>query len=539
MDAKNYSLGSLMAVDALNRKTVDASSAPAPRNDRYVGLFYFLWLGETGKHKPLNVSEIVAQDPDAGHKPDSNVWGGIGTYHHWGEPFYGYYYSNDEWVVRRHMKLLILAGIDFLFFDTTNAATYDHNAKLVMRVLDEYYRDGWNIPRVMFYTNSHSGKTAQHIYETYYKANYCPNTWFCYEGKPVIIAKEDECSVEVRAFFNIKRSQWPNEPDKVGGWPWMDFTRPQRVFLNDAGDPETINVSVAQHPQLRFGDSVLYGEKNNCGRSFRNGANDPDPDAYLHGYNFAEQFERAIEADPPIVLVTGWNEWIAGRWQGIPERPIMFVDCANYEYSRDIEMMRGGYFDNFYMQLVNYVRRYKGIPLDSTANDEEQIYYNFRDGDFSREAEGYGQIYVNKTQRNAITSVAVSCDGKKLHFRITAKNKIDANKTGSWMKIYVNTLENAGYNFIINYNPNNQGSTTVARVIEGLSGIDTATAEYCIQENELTVSVLLSDLDLEDNFTIWFKVADSREAISSVEDFYDKGDTAPLGRLNYVFKYNK
>ena len=538
MNTKSNNVGSLMAVDALNRKTVDTSSAPAPRNDRYVGLFYFLWLGETGKHKPLNVSEIVAKDPDAGYKPDSDVWGGIGTYHHWGEPFYGYYHSDDEWVVRRHMKLLILAGIDFLFFDTTNAVTYDHNAKLVMRVLDEYYQDGWKIPRVMFYTNTHSGKTAQHIYETYYKANYCPNTWFYYEGKPVIIAKEDECSDEVRAFFNVKRSQWPNEPDKIGGWPWMDFTRPQRVFLNDAGKPETISVSVAQHPQLRFGDSVLYGEKNNCGRGFRNGENDPDPDAYKHGYNFAEQFERAIEADPPIVLVTGWNEWIAGRWQGIPERPIMFVDCANYEYSRDIEMMRGGYFDNFYMQLVNYVRRYKGIPSDITSNDAEQIYYNFRDGDFSREAEGYGQTYVNKTQRNAITSVAVSCDGKKLCFKITAKDEIVLNQAGSWMKIYVNTLEGAGYNYIVNHTPKDQGSTTVARVTEGLSGIDTAPAEYCIQKNEMTVSVLLSDLELEDSFTIWFKVADSNEMITSVEDFYDKGDVAPLGRLNYVFKYN-
>jgi hypothetical protein len=283
----------------------------------------------------------------------------------------------------------------------------------------------------------------------------------------------------------------------------------------------------------------LYGEKNNCGRAFHNGENDPDPNAYMYGYNFAEQFERAIEADPPIVLVTGWNEWIAGRWQGIPERPIMFVDCANYEYSRDVEMMRGGYFDNFYMQLVNYVRRYKGLPSDIISNGAEQVYYNFRDGDFSREAEGYGQLYVNKTQRNAITSIAVSCDGQKLHFKITAKDEIDPDQTGSWMKIYVNTLENAGYNYIINHTPSGQGSTTVARVTEGLSGIDTATAEYCICRNEMTVSVLLSDLELTDSFILWFKVADSNEALTSVEDFYDKGDVAPLGRLNYVFKYNK
>ena len=60
------------------------------------------------------------------------------------------------------------------------------------------------------------------------------------------------------------------------------------------------------------------------------------------------------------MLVTGWNEWIAGYWSGIPERPVMFVDAANYEYSRDLEMMRGGYFDNYFMQLVSYVRKYKG-----------------------------------------------------------------------------------------------------------------------------------------------------------------------------------
>ncbi len=119
-------------------------------------------------------------------------------------------------------------------------------------------------------------------------------------------------------------------------------------------------MSVAQHPQLRFGDSVLYGETGNCGRAFHDGHNDPAPDAWKKGYNFAEQFDRAVETDPPIVLVTGWNEWIAGRWQGIPERPLMFVDCANYEYSRDLEMMRGGYFDNYFMQLIENVRPLQG-----------------------------------------------------------------------------------------------------------------------------------------------------------------------------------
>ncbi len=524
--------GLLMATDALGRTVADDKSAPTAKKDRYVGMFYFLWLGEHGRNKPYDVSKIVAADPEAGYHTDSELWGPETAYHHWGEPFYGYYYSDDEWVVRRHMKLLIQADVDFLFFDTTNAATYDHNVRIVMSVLSEYHKDGWKIPKVMFYTNTASGKTAQHIYENFYKPGFCPKTWFCLDGRPVIIAREDECSPEVREFFNIKRSQWPNEPDKVGGWPWMDFTRPQRVFYDDNGKPETISVSIAQHPQLRFGDSVLYGETANCGRGYHNGQNDPDPEAYKKGYNFAEQFERAIEADPPIVLVTGWNEWIAGRWPGTPERPIMFVDAANYEYSRDIEMMRGGYFDNYFMQLVDYVRKYKGIPQTKQANGDA-VYYNFADGDFARETEGYGQKYINKTQRNAICQVNVTENDGVLTFKITAKNEIKADRSGSWMQIYLNTSGKSGYDYILNHTPLNGNTTTLASVEDDHA---CAKVSYSVCGKELTVTMNCSDIGLKKGNALWFKVADSTEEITSVEDFYDKGDAAPLGRLNYVYK---
>ncbi|MBR4960216.1 MAG: hypothetical protein IKY52_04905, partial [Clostridia bacterium] len=201
----------LYAIDALGRKM--PVNVPSPRENRLVGMFYFLWLGEHGRHKPYDISKILAADPMAGYKPDSDVWGGIGTYHHWGEPFYGYYYSDDEWVVRRHMKLLTQAGIDFLFFDTTNAVIYEKNVKIVLKVLSEYIDRGLKAPKVMFYTNTASGETVQRIYDSIYKPEYCMNTWFCMDGKPVIIAVPEECSPETREFFNIKLSQWPNEAD--------------------------------------------------------------------------------------------------------------------------------------------------------------------------------------------------------------------------------------------------------------------------------------------------------------------------------------
>ncbi len=544
--SKQIAGGPLMAVDALGRSTPDTSSgAPATKENRLVGLFYFLWLGEHGRHRPYDVSKIIAADPDVGHKPDSPLWGGYSTYHHWGEPFYGYYYSNDEWVVRKHMKLIMQADIDFLFFDTTNAAIYPHNCKLVMRVLQEYHDAGWKIPRVMFYTNTASGKTVQQIYDAVYRPGYCRDTWFCLDGKPVIIAIESECSAECRDFFNIKMSQWPNEPDKLGGWPWMDFTRPQRVFANLDGVPEIINVSVAQHPQLRFGDSALYGETGNCGRAYHNGQNDPTPDAYKHGYNFAEQFDRAIETDPPIVLVTGWNEWIAGDWGNHedPDRPIMFVDCANYEYSRDIEMMRGGYFDNYFMQLVSYVRKYKGTT-DTPVNPKytDAVYDSFSDGDFARHAEGQGGvIYDNHTQRNVIEKVVVGHCEEYLAFDIHTKAPVtDPLGAGSWMKVYINTTGGIGYDFVLNHTPGRRGQTTLARVThtgESLAATDIAELTYEIKDNVLKLTVPRAALGLDhDNFTLWFKAADSTEPYTAIEDFYDMGDVAPLGRLNFVYR---
>jgi hypothetical protein len=46
-------------------------------------------------------------------------------------------------------------------------------------------------------------------------------------------------------------------------------------------------------------------------------------------------------------MVTGWNEWTAGRW-GEAGGPIVFVDQFDQEFSRDIALMKGGHGDNYY-----------------------------------------------------------------------------------------------------------------------------------------------------------------------------------------------
>lgn len=563
----NYSFGPLMGTDDLGRKLPTSDDVGTHRENRHVGMFYFLWNGEhSGDKRPLDITKILSGNPKAGYIPESEIWGAYSIMHHWGEPLFGYYYTRDEWVMRKHIEMLTHADIDFLVFDTTNAVIYEDNAKLMLKLLNEYRQAGWNTPKVVFYTNTRSGYTAQLIYDGIYKQNYMPDTWFYVDGKPIIIAKEDECSEEVRNFFTIRASQWPNEPTKLNGWPWMDFERPQRVLKNYREEDEIINVSVAQHPQIHFGDSAMYGEESNCGRSYHNWANDKTEGAYKYGYNFAEQWERALETDPPYVFVTGWNEWIAGRWGGTPERPLSFVDCADLEFSRDIEPMKGGYFDNYYMQLIYYVRKYKGTApvikqdeyVTATPHDcfsrfhkSKVVYKDFPNGAIARNCKGYNTVYTDSSGRNEIIESRACHDEQNLYFYAKTASPIERyDYHSTWMNLFLNINEGknddarfCGYNYLVNQYQYTDYKTSLAKCTENVIVLNPDTFKICAiidlkyEDNELMVTIPKKSvgLDQDSKFTILFKWADSRTEMIRMEQFYTEGDCAPIGRLNYVF----
>ena len=51
--------------------------------------------------------------------------------------------------------------------------------------------------------------------------------------------------------------------------------------------------------------------------------------------------------------------------------PVMFVDEFDQEHSRDIEPMKGGHGDNYYYQMVDYIRRYKGLAQAASGGRRE------------------------------------------------------------------------------------------------------------------------------------------------------------------------
>ncbi len=590
----NYTSGGYAGVDDLGRSlytSEEVGSYGSSEKERYVGLFYFLWLGEHGDSGIFDLQKIIDEvGVEAAGNLDCGRYGPLYSMHFFAEPLYGYYYANDAWVMRKHAELLTNANIDFLFFDVANGFSYLHNALQMMEILHELNEQGYDAPQVVFHANTNADKVVGELYDRIYSeaASQFPDTWFCVDGKPVIIVPDDTIMLDpetsIKDVFTVKRTRWPNASGyEADVWPWMDFEWPQHIYADKEGNPSAINVSAAQHsgPAANFSISSLYGDQTNRGRSFVNEGGyahtdrlynmalrdsyrawREDPDLSVYGLNFQAQFDYAIESDAKYVLVTAWNEWTAQR-QDAENGKVNFIDAASMEFSRDTEMMRGGYFDNYYMQLISNVQRLKGtapvvvqdarMPVDVTGGFDQwaDVIVEYKDpvGDtVNRDATGFGhKKLTNETGRNDIVSSKVISDTKNLYFYVkTADTITEPDKTTSWMQLYVNSDADAstgwyGYDYIVNYAAKDGTVTTVAKyngADNTFSFEEVGEVAYKVGGNEMMIAVPLELLGIGNCYEIEieFKWADSTTAYDEMEDFYCDGDVAPLGRLNYVYQ---
>jgi len=354
-------------------------------------------------------------------------------------------------------------------------------------------------------------------------------------------------------FFTFRKPQpdyfrGPTQPDM---WSWLEVW-PQHVFRNARGEAEEMSVGVAQNAVgNRLGS---MSEANARGRSFHDGHTDKRPDAVLHGYNFAEQWARALQADPRFIFVTGWNEWIAGRFaefNGIQE-PVMFVDEFDEEHSRDIEPMKGGHGDDYYYQFVNYVRRYKGVrpippvkphavQMDGQFDDWEKVEPEFRDtvGDpVRRNHRGWDAkvIYRNETGRNDLVAAKVSFDAQKIYFEVRTRAAITVPTGTNWMLLFLDTDANVqtgwlGYDFVVN----RAAPGSVERHTGKEFGWETVgQAELRVAGSQLELSLPWAALELKSPpAKLDFKWADNCIAAGDWTDFTLNGDAAPNDRFNY------
>ena len=333
-----------VATDALGRELPDYEDVGSRKKDKIVGMFYYLWHGAHGD-KVYDISKILL------NPPNERNWGPELSYHFWAEPEYGYFRAGDPFVIRHDMQMLANADIDFIFFDVTNAVTYLDVVEVVCEVSLEMRKKGTKTPQICFSTNANSGKIINQIYDEFYAKGKYQDLWFYWDGKPLIMGnfKDPDLRRDVKDFFTIKYSwAWSDAVNNPNHWQWLDHY-PQDYGWSVSKDvPEQITVSTAQHPTTSIGKSYHEGKQPSVNEFYLSEFTE-------RGLYFEEQWKRAHEVNPKVVMVTQWNEWVAMRFINdgknqsnvfaAREAPIgssFFVDVFSPEFNRDIAPMRGG-----------------------------------------------------------------------------------------------------------------------------------------------------------------------------------------------------
>ena len=565
------------ATDALGRELPDSAAVGLPRKDKFVGLFYFLWLGRYGTAGPYDIQKILAADPAAMTKPESPLWGPLHYSHYWGESEFGYYRSDDPWVLRKHAQMLSDAGVDVIIFDVTNQLTYPESYLALCKTFMEVRQAGGKTPQIAFLAPfGNPVKVVEQLYKDLYGAKLYPELWFNWKGKPLIMAdpnsinavglmngtlqEAEKLATEIKSFFTFRKPQpdyfkGPTGPDQ---WGWLEIY-PQHVFKNSEGKDEQMVVGVGQNGSGKRLSS--FSEKNTYGRSWHDGKRDERPNASHYGFNLAEQFEYALKKDPEFIFITGWNEWIAGRFDefnGVRE-PVMFVDEYTEEYSRDIEPMKGGHGDDYYYQMTGLIRRFKGvrkapvagppktITIDGDFKDWAEVTPEYRDdqGDTAhRDFPGMDKTgpYKNTSGRNDFVALKVARNEKNIYFYAKTAQPITPHTEPEWMLLFLSTKTLGtnweGYNFVVNRQVKDAQTTTLEECSGGWNWASKAEIQMRIKDTELELAIPRSVLHLEGDKPIQFdfKWADNIQPANGALDFFINGDVAPNGRFRYRFQ---
>lgn len=544
------------ATDALDRTLPVGPATAGPRPNRTVGIFYFLWHERALSEPAFTIAHLLAKDPDILKKPDSPLWGPPRTQYYWGEPLYGYYNSMDPWVLRRHATLLADAGIDTVIFDTTNRKTYREVYLKIGEVWSQIRREGGRTPQFCFMVNTKAGETAEELFKDLYQPGLYPDLWFRWQGKPLLICDPKMASSEVKKFFTLRKAHWPfTQVNTQNAWHW-EATYPQ-VYSYDT-DPkiaEQVNVSVAQNLRISDGKVVNMSDGDARGRSFHAGRRDAAPGAADQGHNFAEQLRRAQELDPPFMMITGWNEWTAGKFSR-PGKPVVFVDQFDQENSRDIEPVTGLHRDHYYYQLVDGVRRYKGCPVlpaasaPTTVNPAggfapwRKVAPAFTDHAFDDGHRQFGQgarRYVNTSGRNDLTVMKVARDTTHVYFYAQTRRPLSPSADANWMLLLLDTDQRRstgweGYDFVVNRSRDGQ-ETWLERNTGGWTWEKVAKIPITVSGHELMFALPRTALGLPagDTFTLDFKWWDNPQKPGDIMDVYLSGDAAPDGRFNFRY----
>ena len=570
------------ATDALGRKVCEYGEAGDRKKDKFVAMFYWTWhqMGIDTAYQVKNITEIIRRYPEAMKDYNHPAWGTSkpGLYY-WEQPLLGYYKTTDPWVLRKHAEMLADAGVDAVFFDCTNGSqTWRESYEALMKTWDQAQKDGVKVPKIAFMLPfapvQHSLVSLRQLYEEVYEPEFYKNLWFMWEGKPCIMAYPDNLTDSpkdkaIAVFFTFRPPQAGYYTDgpiatRYDEWSWLQIY-PQHGFAKKAdGTFEQISVGVAQNTSPdKKGRCGAFNVKDAYGRNFSvlKGF-DPRVDGYLYGWNFQEQWNRALELDPELVFVTGWNEYIAGRvadWP--PHRPYYmgFPDQYDWNCSRDIEPNAGwgDKGDVYYLQLVDNVRKFKGMYRQEKASAPKTIrigradgwddvapyFASYKGNTMHRRHKGYGgNVYENNSGRNDIVGAKVARDADNVYFYVETADKLTPATDRNWMLLLIDVDRDKatgwnGYDLIVNRTSPHGKKAVIEKNVGGRWEWEAVgESKFAVNGNKLELAIAKQLMNLTgDDVDIEFKWNDNMQENGNIMDFYVNGDTAPGGRFNYVY----
>jgi len=427
-------------------------------------------------------------------------------------------------------------------------------------------------PSVTSYFNGHkvSGDYESRIYYTSDSRFHNLTNGSYATHVPVQIGEGIDAALvdSIRNFFTFRPGQpdYVNAPSRNDQWGWLE-NYPQHGYVRlPGGGYEQVTVGIAQNARdASGGHCYAFNAPGTYGRSYtQTNGQDPRPDAYLYGLNFAEQWSRAFELDPELVFITGWNEWIAGRHENWPPsnpyKPFAFPDEYDWNKSRDIEPVKawGNKGDVYYMQLVNNIRKFKGMDKQEPASAAKTIhigqfdgwtdvkpeYWDYKGDTMHRNHPGQGNqlAYENNTGRNDIVLAKVARDSDNIYFYVETAENLTPKTDPKWMRLFIDIDRDRatgweGYDFVIN-RTSPRDSAVIEMSSKEWDWVKVGSAAYAVRDNMMELQVKRSILNLsnKDELDFEFKWSDNMQQDGNIMDFYVNGDAAPGGRFNFVYK---
>ncbi len=562
-----------VATDDLDRTVSDGAAAP---RDKLVGMFYQIWFTPTSvTYSDQKIYDHNKIYHEGGFEALKKAYdkGPQGWGHYWGEPYFGYYLTNDKWIIRKHASMLSDIGVDFIFLDVTNGNSQTTSYRAIFKEYEQMRKEGLDTPDICFFIADNTSLVENvflDIWDDVYSTGRYSDLYVMYDGKPLILGNLSELSEEASAIANENftwRRCWAlreNVKDGKDFWTWMHETPQVASYNSKKGNAvEEISISAGILANTSTGRSFSNGKQPGVG-TLPDGTKDYfqfNLETTGQGLLFKEQMQRAQEVDPYVVLINEWNEWIAGRWEGTGHPTIantyvswsdsFYVDCFDPEFSRDIEPMKGGFGDNYYYQLAAFLRTFKGGRTAPAASGQHEISLNggldqwsdvwpeYRDttGDtLHRDSLGYGGLvsYKNDSGRNDIVSAKVSRANGKTYFLAVCADSLTPREGENWMNLFIDTDGNSangwhGYDLIIN-----RDNGSIEKFTDGWNMQKTGQCELFAGENYLVLAVDDASCGLGADFN--FKWSDNSTTTGEIMQFLDLGDAAPNARFNYAYR---